>query len=130
MTTSTDGDGLAGWTLRQRTPVSGRGRAADLPPGLQKYLQTAEASLAEPFKGVTTDGRVVGRHDGIAYYTLGQRQGLGVGGTRDGDDLPWFVAGKDIVWGPAPPVLKAGAQFAVVSGVYAGDPDALSAIIR
>jgi hypothetical protein len=30
-----------------------------LPPGLQKYLQTAEASLAEPFKGVTTDGRVV-----------------------------------------------------------------------
>ena len=44
MTTSTGGDGLAGLTLRQRTPVSGRGRAADLPPGLQTYLQTAEAS--------------------------------------------------------------------------------------
>jgi tRNA-uridine 2-sulfurtransferase len=44
----------------------------------------------------TTDGRVVGRHDGVAYYTLGQRQGLGVGGTRESDDLPWFVAGKDV----------------------------------
>ena len=59
MTTSIDGDGLAGLTLRRRTPVSGRARAPELPPGLQKYLQTAEASLAEPFKGVTTDGRVV-----------------------------------------------------------------------
>jgi tRNA-specific 2-thiouridylase len=38
---------------------------------------------------------VVGRHDGLAYYTLGQRQGLGVGGTRAGQDLPWFVAAKD-----------------------------------
>ena len=43
----------------------------------------------------TQDARVVGRHDGLAYYTLGQRQGLGVGGTRDGTDLPWFVASKD-----------------------------------
>jgi hypothetical protein len=38
MTTSIDGDGLAGLTLRRRTPVSGRARAAELPPGLQKYL--------------------------------------------------------------------------------------------
>ncbi len=44
---------------------------------------------------VTPDGRTVGRHDGLAYYTLGQRQGLGVGGTRDGSAAPWFVAGKD-----------------------------------
>ena len=44
---------------------------------------------------VTPDGKPIGRHDGLAYYTLGQRQGLGIGGTRDGDALPWFVAGKD-----------------------------------
>jgi tRNA-specific 2-thiouridylase len=43
----------------------------------------------------TTDGRIVGTHHGIAYYTLGQRQGLHVGGTRGGADLPWFVAAKD-----------------------------------
>jgi len=37
-----------------------------------------------------------GRHRGLAYYTLGQRQGLRIGGTRDGGDAPWFVAGKDM----------------------------------
>ena len=45
---------------------------------------------------VTADGATVGRHDGLAYYTIGQRQGLGIGGTRDGEHAPWFVAGKDI----------------------------------
>ena len=44
---------------------------------------------------VTPDGRTVGRHDGLAYYTLGQRQGLGIGGTREGAASPWFVAGKN-----------------------------------
>ena len=44
---------------------------------------------------VTPEGRHVGTHSGLAYYTLGQRQGLGVGGVRDGDAAPWFVAGKD-----------------------------------
>ncbi len=43
----------------------------------------------------TEDGTVVGRHHGLAYYTLGQRQGLGVGGAKDAAALPWFVAGKD-----------------------------------
>jgi tRNA-specific 2-thiouridylase len=45
---------------------------------------------------VTPEGVTVGRHDGLAYYTLGQRHGLGIGGTRDGTDAPWFVAGKDM----------------------------------
>ena len=44
----------------------------------------------------TSEGRTIGRHDGLAYYTLGQRQGLRIGGTRDGTDEPWFVAGKDL----------------------------------
>ena len=44
----------------------------------------------------TLDGAVVGRHSGLAYYTLGQRQGLGIGGTREGDGEPWFVAAKDL----------------------------------
>jgi len=37
----------------------------------------------------------VGRHFGLAYYTLGQRQGLGIGGTKQGSEEPWFVAAKD-----------------------------------
>jgi tRNA-specific 2-thiouridylase len=58
---------------------------------LAKYLPR------EPGPIETPDGQRVGRHDGLAYYTLGQRQGLGVGGTRAGEDLPWFVAAKDLV---------------------------------
>lgn len=41
---------------------------------------------------VTTGGAVVGRHSGVAYYTLGQRHGLAIGGPGE----PWFVAGKDV----------------------------------
>ena len=44
---------------------------------------------------VTPEGREVGRHMGLAYYTYGQRQGLGVGGARGAAEAPWFVAGKD-----------------------------------
>ncbi len=49
----------------------------------------------EPGPIETPEGSVLGRHSGLAYYTLGQRQGLGIGGTRDGNAQPWFVAGKD-----------------------------------
>jgi tRNA-specific 2-thiouridylase len=45
---------------------------------------------------VTPDGATVGRHDGLAYYTIGQRHGLGIGGQRNAAGAPWFVAGKDI----------------------------------
>lgn len=41
---------------------------------------------------VTAEGRVVGKHDGVAYYTIGQRHGLGIGGQGDA----WFVADKDV----------------------------------
>jgi tRNA-specific 2-thiouridylase len=48
-------------------------------------------------------GRVLGRHVGLSFYTLGQRQGLGIGGVKEkgaqrggGDHAPWFVARKDV----------------------------------
>jgi tRNA-uridine 2-sulfurtransferase len=40
--------------------------------------------------------RVVGRHEGLMYYTLGQREGLGIGGVKGAPEEPWFVAGKDM----------------------------------
>ena len=43
----------------------------------------------------TPDGATVGTHMGLAYYTLGQRRGLGLGGRRDGPEAAWFVVGKD-----------------------------------
>jgi tRNA-specific 2-thiouridylase len=44
---------------------------------------------------VDAGGRALGRHDGIAFYTLGQREGLRIGGVRGRPDAPWFVVGKD-----------------------------------
>jgi hypothetical protein len=57
MSATAPGNGGGGFKLRERTRVSGRARAAELPPGLQKYLESAQAALAEPLKGVTVDGR-------------------------------------------------------------------------
>jgi tRNA-specific 2-thiouridylase len=50
----------------------------------------------EPGPIVTDDGRTIGRHEGLMYYTIGQRQGLGIGGMRDASPDPWYVAGKDL----------------------------------
>lgn len=57
---------------------------------LEKYLP------AQPGNMETTEGKVVGCHDGLMYYTLGQRQGLKIGGRKDADDAPWYVLKKDL----------------------------------
>ena len=57
---------------------------------LNRYLPT------QPGDMITLDGSVVGRHMGLMYYTLGQRQGLGIGGRKEGDGEPWYVCGKDM----------------------------------
>ncbi len=58
----------------------------------KKFL--AQYLPAMPGDMVAPDGTVVGRHDGLMYYTLGQRRGLGIGGRGDGRS--WFVIGKDL----------------------------------
>lgn len=55
---------------------------------LNRYLPT------QPGDMLTPEGKVVGQHMGLSFYTLGQRQGLGIGGSRDSSSEPWFVAGK------------------------------------
>jgi len=57
---------------------------------LNRYLP------ASPGEMVTPENIVVGQHMGLSFYTLGQRQGLGIGGARDASGEPWFVAGKDM----------------------------------
>lgn len=55
---------------------------------LQNYLP------AKPGDIVSVDGDFIGRHDGLMYYTLGQRKGLGIGGCGTGER--WFVVEKDM----------------------------------
>ena len=58
---------------------------------LQRYMPI------QPGDMLTPEGRVVGRHQGLMYYTLGQRQGLGIGGVKGAEEgVPWFVADKDL----------------------------------
>ncbi len=51
---------------------------------------------AQPGDILSLDGKIIGRHQGAFYYTTGQRQGLGIGGMRNADESPWYVASKDI----------------------------------
>ncbi len=57
---------------------------------LQRYLPKKPGEIKTP------EGKTVGQHDGLMYYTLGQRQGLKIGGSRDSNGEPWFVVAKDM----------------------------------
>lgn len=57
---------------------------------LQNYLPTRPGPMCD------TGGRLLGEHIGLAYYTLGQRQGLGIGGRPGAAEAPWYVADKDL----------------------------------
>lgn len=50
----------------------------------------------EPGSMVTPAGEHIGEHIGLMYYTIGQRQGLGIGGRRGAGGEPWYVAAKDL----------------------------------
>ncbi len=52
---------------------------------------------AKPGNIVTTDGKIIGKHDGLMYYTIGQRKGLGIGGLNAYESEAWFVCGKDLI---------------------------------
>ena len=57
---------------------------------LMSYLPACPGDM------VDEHGKKIGRHDGLMYYTLGQRRGLGIGGRSDGSGESWFVIGKDL----------------------------------
>ena len=57
---------------------------------LKQYLP------AKPGNICTLDGKVVGKHEGLMYYTIGQRRGLNIGGKNDGNGQRWFVLKKDL----------------------------------
>lgn len=57
---------------------------------LQRYLPSQPGEMRTP------EGKFIAKHHGLMYYTLGQRQGLGIGGVKDAPDEAWFVLDKDL----------------------------------
>jgi len=57
---------------------------------LARYLPARPGPMLDP------QGRRVGEHVGLAFYTIGQRKGIGLGGTREGSGDAWYVARKDV----------------------------------
>lgn len=55
-----------------------------------------EFLLAQPGHMETPEGKIVGNHDGIMFYTRGQRKGLRIGGRHDSNEKPWYVIDKDV----------------------------------
>jgi tRNA-specific 2-thiouridylase len=65
--------------------------------GERKFSEfLAQYLPAKPGEIVDEDGKTRGSHNGLMFYTLGQRQGLGIGGVREHDDSPWYVLDKDL----------------------------------
>lgn len=63
----------------------------------EKRFQTFLSTYLKPNPGdvVTPAGKIIGKHNGLMYYTIGQRQGLGIGGVKDALTEPWFVIAKN-----------------------------------
>ena len=102
---------------------------------LNRYLPSAPGPI------LNDDGRRVGEHVGLAFYTLGQRKGIGVGGQRAGSGEAWYVARKDmaantlyVVQGHDHPWLQADRLHADeahwIAGVPPADDAALGAKTR
>jgi tRNA-specific 2-thiouridylase len=93
---------------------------------LNRYLPRAPGPI------VTDDGRTVGEHIGLAFYTLGQRKGIGIGGRRGASGEAWYVARKDleantltIVQGHDHPLLVSVRLEALAASWIAGEPPAV-----
>ena len=99
---------------------------------LNRYISKEPGPVKDP------RGRVIGKHQGLSFYTLGQRQGLGIGGVKEkgaqrggGEHAPWFVARKDlekntlwVVQGHDHPWLQSTALEAGDVSWIAGEPPA------
>jgi tRNA-specific 2-thiouridylase len=88
---------------------------------LQTYLP------AQPGDIETPDGQVIAKHTGLMYYTLGQREGLGIGGVKGYPEAPWYVGAKDmernvlvVTQGRDDPLLWSAALATEVVGWLAG----------
>lgn len=102
---------------------------------LSRYLP------AQPGNIVTEQGKIIGEHSGLMYYTIGQRQGIGIGGQKAGSGAAWYVAEKNltsneliVVQGQNHPLLfkslLKASQLSWISGLPPQNDSVLSAKIR
>jgi tRNA-specific 2-thiouridylase len=89
---------------------------------LNRYLPRVPGDMRTP------EGKRVGEHIGLAFYTIGQRKGIGLGGAKDGGGEPWYVAAKDmakneliVVQGHDHPLLLSSRLTAAGLSWVAGD---------
>ena len=111
---------------------------------LNRYIQKEPGPIKDGTSapGSKDYGRVIGKHVGLSFYTLGQRQGLGIGGIKakgaqkgGGEHAPWFVARKDmekntlwVVQGHDHPWLLSHRLSAQDASWVAGEPPAPGAM--
>jgi tRNA-specific 2-thiouridylase len=64
----------------------------------ERHFKTflSEYLLNQPGEIITTEHKIIGKHDGLMFYTLGQRKGLGIGGQKNAEEKPWYVAAKNL----------------------------------
>lgn len=81
--------GLINWKKKDSTGICfiGERRFREF---LSTFLPAGKGDI------LSLDGKKIGVHDGAMYYTLGQRHGLGIGGSNSGSGEPWFVVDKDV----------------------------------
>jgi tRNA-specific 2-thiouridylase len=92
---------------------------------LKRYLPREPGPIRTP------EGKQIGEHMGLAFYTIGQRKGIGIGGTRGAESDAWYVAQKDlventlvVVQGHDHPLLMKRALAAQDASWISGDPPA------
>jgi len=93
---------------------------------LSRYLPAKPGEIQDP------QGNVLGGHPGVFYFTLGQREGLQVGGVRGREPAPWYVVGKDIArnvlvvdQGSESEFLQSGELWSETAHWIAGSPPAI-----
>ncbi len=84
---------------------------------LKEYLLTQKGPIQTP------DGNVISEHDGLMYYTIGQRQGLNLGGIKGAEELPWFVVAKNIETNALTVVQGTSHPLLYSIGLLCADPD-------
>lgn len=106
--------------------------------GEQDFKQFCQRFLAkQPGDIIDEHGRVLGEHDGLMFYTIGQRQGLNIGGQRHAAQLPWYVAKKItpenkllVVQGSDHPLLFTRSLLACQPHWIRGMPPAMPATLQ